>query len=122
MSKDQKGQEVPTAWKNLVFQIHAEQRPARGCFGKKRVGLDYPFPPHESGHLRWGAEGTSVLALTEPQGRPHRCLHSLSNQEAAAVRCTQSSASPVQLSVCDGTVSTGCALVGSVPFRGHQQL
>lgn len=106
-----------------MTQRRAEQRPARGYFGKQREGLDYPFPPHhESGHLRWGAEGTSVLALTEPQGRSHRCLHSLSDREAAAVRCTQSSASPVHLSVCDVTVGTGCALVGSVPFRGHQQL
>lgn len=94
---------------------------------QEKEGLDYPFPPHGSDHLRrkhWGhiCFSTHRAAVT---ASPWSSLlrHSLSDGEVAAVGCrVQGSHSPFHLGVCNVTVGTTCALTGSVPFSGHQQL
>ena len=72
------------------------------------------------------AEGTSVLALTEPRCRPPRGLQSrpsTSDGRAAAVRGTRCEWFCLSLSsyVSWVTVDTECALMGSVPTSSHQQ-
>lgn len=71
------------------------------------------------------AEGTSVLALTEPRRGPPCGLqsrHSTSNGRPTAVdaHIVTGFISPFHLSVSKVTVGIECALMGSIPTNSHQ--
>lgn len=96
-------------------------------FWQEQEGLDYPFPPRESGHLRCACWRSICFSTNRASARPPRGLHgrhSSSNGRAAAVSAhvVKGSGSPFHLSISKLTVATGCALMGSAPFSSPQRL
>lgn len=121
--KTKKGRRFPLLEKSVCSR-DMQNKACTWLFWQEKEGLDYPFPPHESGHLRWACWRHICFSTNRAKASPWPSLlrHSLRDRKAAAVRRTQSSASPAHLSVWDVSMGIGCALLGSVPFRGHQQL
>lgn len=96
-------------------------------FWQEQEGLDYPFPPRESGHLRRACRRSICFNTNRTSVRPPHGLHGRhgsSDGRAAAVHAlgVKGSVSPCHLSVPKRTVATEGALTSSAPFSSHQRL